>query len=123
MLADNSALLWPLTVQHRSWPPRSRTVAPRTMNQPRAPTSESVQFLSGGGEMGARMRALDWDETPLGPPQFWPQSLKTAVRIMLTSRQPIWIGWGEELLFLYNDPYKSIIGGRHPWALGQPTRL
>jgi GAF domain-containing protein len=49
--------------------------------------------------------------------------LKIAVRIMLTSRQPIWIGWGEELTYLYNDPYKSIIGGRHPWALGQPTKL
>jgi hypothetical protein len=61
-------------------------------------------FLAGGGEMGARMRALDWDATPLGPPEQWPQSLKTAVRIMLTSRQPIWIGWGSELIYLCNDP-------------------
>ena len=67
------------------------------------------------------MRALDWAATPLGPPEQWPQSLKTAVRIMLTSRQPIWIGWGPELIYLYNDPYKSIIGGKHPWALGKPT--
>jgi len=44
-----------------------------------------------------------------------------AVRIMLTSLQPIWIGWGKELIYLYNDPYKSIIGGKHPWALGKPT--
>lgn len=78
-------------------------------------------FLAGGGEMGALMRALDWRATPLGPPERWPQSLKTAVRIMLTSRQPIWIGWGSELIYLYNDPYKSIIGGKHPWALGKPT--
>ena len=41
---------------------------------------------------------------------------------MLTSRQPIWIGWGKELIYLYNDPYKSIIGGKHPWALGRPTQ-
>ncbi|HVG10381.1 MAG TPA: ATP-binding protein [Thermoanaerobaculia bacterium] len=67
------------------------------------------------------MRAFDWQNTPLGLPEDWPQSLKTAVRIMLTSRQPIWIGWGEELIYLYNDPYKSIIGGKHPRALGQPT--
>ena len=40
---------------------------------------------------------------------------------MLTSRQPIWIGWGKELTYFYNDPYKSIIGGKHPWALGRPT--
>ncbi|WP_148219541.1 response regulator [Azospirillum sp. B510] len=67
------------------------------------------------------MRAHDWGATPLGPPDGWPQSLKTAVRIMLTSRQPIWIGWGRELTYLYNDPYKSIIGGKHPWALGLAT--
>ncbi|SAI69413.1 two-component hyrid sensor and regulator [Bordetella ansorpii] len=78
-------------------------------------------FLAGGGEMGALMRAHDWRATPLGPPGQWPQSLQTAVRIMLSSSQPIWIGWGPELYFLYNDPYKSaIIGGKHPGALGLP---
>src|SRR5262249_18511774 len=51
-----------------------------------------------------------------------PRSLKTAVRIMLTSRQPFWLGWGPELNYLYNDPYKAIIGGRHPSALGKPFR-
>jgi signal transduction histidine kinase/DNA-binding response OmpR family regulator len=84
--------------------------------------NESASFLAGGGELGGLMRAYDWSSTRLGPPESWPQSLKTAVRIMLTSRQPIWIGWGDELIYLYNDPYKSIIGGKHPGALGQPTR-
>ena len=82
--------------------------------------SESAH-LAGGGELGALIRAFDWTDTPSGRPEAWPQSLKTAVRIMLTSRQPIWIGWGAELIYLYNDPYKSIIGGKHPWALGKPT--
>jgi signal transduction histidine kinase len=81
----------------------------------------ALQFLAGGGELGARMRAHDWATTALGPPADWPRSLKTAVRIMLTSRQPIWVGWGRDLIYLYNDPYKSIIGGKHPWALGRPT--
>ncbi|CAN5388370.1 hypothetical protein BH10PSE6_BH10PSE6_07370 [soil metagenome] len=67
------------------------------------------------------MRGYDWAATPLGPPATWPEALKTAVRIMLTSRQPIWIGWGRDLTYLYNDPYKSIIGGKHPWALGRPA--
>ncbi len=72
--------------------------------------------------MGALIREHDWAATALGPPSAWPQSLKTAVRIMLTSRQPIWIGWGPQLIYLYNDAYQSIIGGKHPWALGRPTR-
>ena len=69
------------------------------------------------------MRAFDWTRTPLGPPEQWPVGLKTAVRIMLTSRQAMWIGWGPELTYLYNDAYRSIIGGKHPAALGQPTQV
>jgi len=92
-----------------------------TDSKPPDPSAGPVAFLAGGGELGALMRAFDWHATPLGPPEGWPQSLKTAVRIMLPSRQPIWIGWGEELTYLYNDPYKSIIGGKHPRALGQPV--
>ncbi|SAK50436.1 sensor kinase/response regulator fusion protein [Caballeronia fortuita] len=80
-------------------------------------------FLLGGGEMGALIRSFDWTQTALGSPEHWPQSLKTAIRIMLTSRQPIWVGWGPDLLFFYNDAYKSIIGGKHPQALGQPTSV
>ncbi len=81
------------------------------------------EFLSGGGEMGERMRTFDWSKTPLGNPEQWEQSLKTCVRIMLTSSQPIWIGWGNELIKLYNDPYKAIVGGKHPEALGQPASV
>jgi signal transduction histidine kinase len=88
----------------------------------RPASAASVDFLSGGGELGALMRAYDWTKTPLGAPASWPQSLKTVVRIMLTSRQPFWVGYGPELTYLYNDPYKSIIGGRHPHALGKPFR-
>ena len=88
-----------------------------------APAAHSAarSFLNGGGELGQRIREFDWASTPLGPPEQWPHGLKTAVRIMLTSRQPMWIGWGDELIYLYNDPYKSIIGGKHPWAIGRPT--
>lgn len=85
------------------------------------PYAPALNFLAGGGEMGALIRAHDWEATALGSPEGWPQSLKTAVRIMLTSRQPIWIGWGRQLIYLYNDAYQSIIGGKHPWALGRPT--
>jgi PAS domain S-box-containing protein len=84
--------------------------------------SKPLRFLAGGGEMGEVIRGYDWAGTPLGAPDAWPQSLKTAVRIMLTARQPIWIGWGEDLIYLYNDAYRSIVGGRHPWAIGKPAR-
>ncbi|MGJ5178294.1 ATP-binding protein [Bradyrhizobium oligotrophicum] len=83
--------------------------------------AERERLFAGGSELAGLMLQFDWASTPIGPPEHWPQSLKTAVRIMLTSQQPIWIGWGRELIYLYNDAYKAIIGGKHPWALGRPT--
>jgi PAS domain S-box-containing protein len=80
-------------------------------------------FLSGGGELGQMIRNYDWSSTSLGPVSTWPQSLRTCIRIMLTSRQPIWIGWGKDLVKFYNDPYKAIVGGKHPWALGMPASI
>lgn len=84
--------------------------------------TQGWDFLSGGGELGGLIRAFDWSATPLGAPDTWPQSLKVALRIMLNSSQPIWIGWGKQLIYFYNDPYKSIIGGKHEWALGRPIK-
>lgn len=87
-------------------------------------TNEPVPaFLMGGGEMGERIREFDWSETALGPVEGWPTSLRTCVQIMLTSRQPYWIGWGKDLIKLYNDPYKAIVRGKHPWALGKPASV
>ncbi|WP_064742437.1 ATP-binding protein [Bradyrhizobium sp. ORS 375] len=83
--------------------------------------AERERLFSGGSELAGLMLRLDWASPSIGAPEHWPQSLKTAVRIMLTSQQPIWIGWGRELIYLYNDAYKAIIGGKHPWALGRPT--
>ena len=57
-------------------------------------TSSSLRFFAGGGECGALMRAIDWASHTLGPPQAWPQSLKTLVGVMLTSNQPMLIVWG-----------------------------
>lgn len=81
------------------------------------------EFLAGGGEMGERIRNFDWSKTSLGKPEQWPQELKTCVRIMLSSQQPIWIGWGKELIKLYNDTYIDIVRGKHPVALGQPASV
>jgi signal transduction histidine kinase len=86
-------------------------------------TTAIPDFLAGGGEMGQRIREYDWSATSLGPIDTWPQNLRTCLRIMLTSRQPIWIGWGKELIKLYNDPYRAIAGGKHPEALGLPASV
>ena len=82
----------------------------------------SEELFAGTGETAQLLRQFDWSRSSLGPVEFWPQSLKTAIRIMLTSRQPIWVGWGPELIYFYNDAYRSIVGGRHPAALGRPVK-
>ena len=74
--------------------------------------------LAGGGEMGALMRSFDWSSTPLGPVRTWPQSLKTAVRIMLHSRYAMWMAWGPALTFFCNDAYRPTLGVKARWALG-----
>jgi PAS domain S-box-containing protein len=79
-------------------------------------------IFDGQGEMRSIMRAYDWASSPLGPVHSWPQSLKTAVRILLSSRFAMWMAWGPELLFFYNDAYcKATLGEKHPWALGRPA--
>src|SRR6202161_2982159 len=69
------------------------------------------------------VREFDWAQTPLGDINAWPQSLKTVVRVLLTSRFAMWMGWGSELTFFYNDAYARMsLGKKHPWALGKPSR-
>ncbi len=83
----------------------------------------SADFLAGGGEMGALMRAYDWSSGPLGKPETWPQSLRTAVRILLNTNHPMFIWWGPGLIQFYNDAYRQTMGPeRHPGALGQGGR-
>ncbi len=77
------------------------------------------EFLSGGGASGELMRAKDWSATALGPIESWPQSLRTSISTCLNCAFPILIWWGPELVMLYNDEYGSIIGQKHPSALGE----
>jgi len=72
--------------------------------------------------MERRIRDVDWSKTPLGPEEWWPASLKTAVRIMLDSRYPMFVWWGDRLINIYNDAYAPVLGDRHPEALGRPAR-
>ena len=79
-----------------------------------------LTFLAGGGEMGARMREMDWSSTPLGPPHAWPQSLRSTVGMLLPSKAQIILFWGPEFTVLYNDAYRPVFGAKHPDALGRP---
>jgi PAS domain S-box-containing protein len=80
------------------------------------------EWLAGGGIMGQLIRDYDWAKTPLGPIAAWPQSLKTAVSLILSSQHPMWIGWGPEITNLYNDAYIQVLSSaKHPAALGKPA--
>ena len=83
----------------------------------------SLEFLAGGGEMGERIRAYPWSKTALDHPQTWPQGLRTALRVLLTTQHPVFIFWGPEHLCFYNDAYSRSIGPeKHPAMLGAPGR-
>src|SRR3982751_1783318 len=79
-------------------------------------------FLAGGGEMGERIRAMDWSKTPLGRVDGWPQSLRSALSHLLPSKAQIAMFWGPDLVTLYNDAYRPVFGAKHPAALGLPVR-
>ena len=81
-------------------------------------------FLRDGGEMGELIRRFDWSQTALGSPGQWPQSLRTIVSIILSSKFPMFLWWGEDLIQFYNDAYRPSLGneGKHPSAVGQKGR-
>jgi signal transduction histidine kinase len=84
--------------------------------------SDVLEVLAGGGEMGLLARAFDWGRTPVGPVVRWPQSLRTAVSILLESKFPMLLCWGQDFVQFYNDPFRPILGqSKHP-ALGRSTR-
>ncbi len=78
-------------------------------------------MFDAGGAVGVLMRGLDWSATPIGSPRDWPQSLRTAVGICLTSQFPIVIFWGPQLVKIYNDAYALMLGNKHPEAMGRPA--
>jgi signal transduction histidine kinase len=82
-----------------------------------------ADWLQGGGEMGARVRALDWPKTPLGPIGRWPQSLRSPLSMMLSSKAQIILFWGPEYVVFYNDAYRPVFGAKHPDMLGMPGRV
>lgn len=82
--------------------------------------NSNLIFLSGGGEMGQYIRTKDWSLSAVGSPVHWPQSLRTALSIILNSKFPMFLFWGAELTCFYNDAYRPSLGndGKHPSILG-----
>ena len=88
----------------------------------RSSATANLPFLQGGGEMGARMRDMDWSATALGAASTWPQSLRSTVSMLLPSKAQIIVFWGPDFTVLYNDAYRPVFGAKHPDALGLPGR-
>ncbi|MEU1586864.1 SpoIIE family protein phosphatase [Micromonospora sp. NPDC005710] len=85
-------------------------------------SSTSADVFAGDGEIGHDLGQVAWASTPLGDPSGWPQSLRTAVSILLSSRFPMWMAWGPDLTFFCNAAYRrDTLGRKYPWALGRPA--
>ncbi|GAA4363047.1 SpoIIE family protein phosphatase [Actinomadura verrucosospora] len=96
--------------------------AERSEEAGREPRAGAGVF-SADREIGPDLAAVDWTATPLGPPDGWPQSLRTAVDILLSSRFSMWMAWGPQLTFFCNAAYRrDTLGRKYPWALGRPAR-
>jgi len=85
--------------------------------------SDDASWLTGGGDMAALIRTIDWSQTQLGPLNAWPQSLRTSVSLCLSSTFPILVAWGPEHVQIYNDAYRPICGGKHPASMGEPFKV
>ncbi|MEU9834847.1 SpoIIE family protein phosphatase [Streptosporangium sp. NPDC048047] len=84
--------------------------------------ASGARVFTADDEVGKDLAVVDWQATPLGPPGGWPQSLQTAVSILLSSRFPMWMAWGPRLTFFCNAAYRrDTLGRKYPWALGRPA--
>jgi signal transduction histidine kinase/CheY-like chemotaxis protein len=87
----------------------------------RPPRVQVPPFLTGGGDLAPLIASIDWSNSPLGPLDGWPQSLRTALSICLNSRFPIAIWWGAHGVQFYNEAYLPVVGAKHPGSMGEPA--
>src|SRR5579872_2071218 len=95
------------------------------MNRPTEVTAQTAakQIFPGDSEMAALMRVTDWPQTPLGPIETWSLSLRMMVRFLLANRFPLLLWWGPDFCQLYNDPYRPVLGTKHPRSMGLPASV
>lgn len=79
-------------------------------------------FLHGGGQVAGLIADFDWSRTALGPIKAWPDHVKATTALMLRSKVPIVMLWGEPGVMIYNDAYSLFAGKRHPNLLGSDVR-
>src|SRR5581483_6415881 len=87
---------------------------------PAAP-KDAEMWLAHGGEMGRLIHDYDWAKSPIGPIESWSPALRMIVGFMLANRFPLLLWWGPNYVSIYNDPYRPVLGAKHPWALGKPV--
>jgi len=97
-------------------------IIPLSANLGKTAGKRGRTFPQGGGKTAALIRTHDWSRSPLGPPDGWPQPLKLAVELLMNSMFPMFVAWGPELGFIYNDAYAEILGAKHPAAMGARFR-
>ncbi|MFD5988192.1 SpoIIE family protein phosphatase [Streptomyces cyaneofuscatus] len=86
------------------------------------PSAAMDEVFTADRNIGRELARVDWSATPLGEPRDWPQSLRTAVSILLSSKFAMWMAWGPELTFFCNEAYRrDTLGQKYPWALGRPS--
>ena len=72
--------------------------------------------------MGQLIRDYNWSLSTLGDPDNWPQSLKITLNLLLNTKFPMFLWWGQDFICFYNDAYRPSLGmnGKHPGILGMP---
>lgn len=105
--------------------PRTRRPSPGNLPdfpyERRASTStlHLANIPTGADTVAELMESFDWQSSPLGPRELWPQSLKSALSACMTAQYPSAIWWGSEAVIIYNDAYIATAGSKHPRIWGQ----
>jgi PAS domain S-box-containing protein len=79
-------------------------------------------FLLGDTSLAQQIRSFDWRQTSLGEPSSWSPTLGAMVQLLLASSQPMFLIWGPDRTWIYNDAMVAVMGRKHPWALGKSIR-
>jgi PAS domain S-box-containing protein len=87
-----------------------------------SPRPHRHEFFA-AGEMGRTIQEFDWERSALGAMHAWPEPLRFALRLMLASREPMCLWWGDERINLHNDACHALLGANAMAALGAPAHV